>query len=202
MHRHRPILSQEKRRWTSPSSSRRVSLNSGFARGTRIGPAVRSCAVHAAGRCQSRWFGWKTRPLADLWRMFQATRDRTARFVCEYGTLSRFAIHQAETGLGIPRISRITRDSVGERFISMARVLSHALGTSWTRAGLLLSRGFTRHQPPAHRRQGKEIVAPIAWPRPATELDAPPREFLCFVVVLGFTGAEPAEPRRDCLGVC
>ena len=61
--------------------------------------------------------------------MFQATRDRTARFACEYSRLRHFAIHQAETGFGIPRISRITRDSVGGRLSAMANVLSHALGT-------------------------------------------------------------------------
>jgi hypothetical protein len=59
--------------------------------------------------------------------MFQAIRARTARFVCEYLRERRSAIHQAEMGVGIPRISRTTRDSVGGRVGATTRVLESAI---------------------------------------------------------------------------
>ena len=74
--------------------------------------------------------------------MFHATRDLTARFVCVYSRPKCFAIHRAETGLGIPRISRTTRHSIGDSVSPIASALNHALGTPGTGAGPLLSGGF------------------------------------------------------------
>jgi TctA family transporter len=74
--------------------------------------------------------------------MFHATKDRTVRFVCVYSSPTRFASHRAETGLGIPRISRTTRHSIGESINAMASALNHALGTPGTGAGPVLSGGF------------------------------------------------------------
>jgi hypothetical protein len=74
--------------------------------------------------------------------MFHATKDRTVRFVCVYSSPTRFASHRAETGLGIPRISRTTRHSIGDSVSAIASALNHALGTPGTGAGPLLSRAL------------------------------------------------------------
>jgi hypothetical protein len=76
--------------------------------------------------------------------MFHATRDLTARLVWVYSISRRFAIHRAETGLGIPRRSRTTRHSIGGSISAIARALSHALGIPGACAGPLF-RGFIGH---------------------------------------------------------
>jgi hypothetical protein len=73
--------------------------------------------------------------------MFHATRDRTARFACVYSSARRFASHRADTGLGIPRISRTTRHSMGDSVSPIASALNHDLGTPGTGAGPILPGG-------------------------------------------------------------
>lgn len=76
--------------------------------------------------------------------MFHATRDLTARFVCVYSRPRCFASHRAETGFGIPRISRTTRHSMGDSISAIASALNHDLGTPGTGAGPILPEGSLR----------------------------------------------------------
>src|SRR5260370_32145941 len=74
--------------------------------------------------------------------MFHAGRGRTARFAWVYTRLRCFASHRADTGFGIPRISRTHRHSIGDSVSPIASALNHALGTPGTGAGPVLSRGL------------------------------------------------------------
>ena len=80
--------------------------------------------------------------------MFHATRDRTARFVWVYSRPRCFASHRAETDLGIPRISRMTRRSMGDSISAIASALNPTLWHSRPRRHPSAGRYDTRVRRP------------------------------------------------------